>query len=172
MVLLGNSSQTPSEPPGAVHPHLFPQGSQATEWMWLRLNYRSSPYLFGDLGWGDGYVLLAGQIVVFPRTDLWALGVRHLSARIPVWEGISWRPSAAISFTTWRKTVRREAKLGPAELRGWRSSGALTALFAFLDLLCLEPDLHLTFPRSWTNKAPVYISETELLSDGCISSGD
>ena len=148
------------------------QHSQATEWVWLRLNYQSSPNLFGDLGWGDGYMLLAGQIIVFPRTDLWTPGVRHLSAEIPIWEGISLRPSAAILFTTWRKTVRKEAKLGPAELRGWQSSGALTALFEFLDLLCLEPDLHLTFAHSWTSKAPVYISEPELLSDGCVSSGD
>ena len=166
------TSQTPSEPHGTVHPHLFPQHSQATEWVWLTLNYQSSQNLFGDLGWGDGYMLLAGQIIVFPRTDLWTVGVRHLSAGIPIWEGISLRLSAAILFTTWRKTVRKEAKLGSAELRDWQSSGALTGLFEFLDLLCLEPDLHLNLSCSWTSKAPVYISEPELLSDSCISSGD
>lgn len=100
-----------------MHPHLFPQRSLATEWMWLRLNSQSGPYLFGDLGWGDGYMLLGGQIVVFPRTGLWALGVRHLPAVTPVWEGIGWRPSATSLFTTWRKTVRQEAELGPAGLR-------------------------------------------------------
>ena len=122
---------------------------------------------------GDGYMFLAGPIIIFPKTDLWTLGVRLLlSAGIPSWEYINLRLPAAILFTAWRNTMRKEAKLGPAEPRDWQSNGPLTALFEFLNQPWLESDLYLDFPSSRTNKASIYISESELLSDACIWSGD